>query len=425
MVNLFEISVNIFEEIIITLFLTLYFGFKYNNGKKYIGFCLVVLVSVVINTIFTLLNVYDGIFGLVYIGIYFIYSAACLKGDIYIKLFVSGFINCVVYFIALLSILMTTILLAVDSGQYFVMGQTRISGVVFSKALLIAVCILLLKFKFNNILKRGNIIILIIIPIITMLSMIGIMQAFLHSNELKYELLLAAVSVMLTNVLTYYVFIKTNNDVERETEIRTLKQKYENDKKYIYDVEKLYSKTCGIRHDIIHHFGVISSLLGDDIGNVREYIQSVTKNQLDVAKSLIRTENEYFDAIANIKLAVCDQLGIKVQIRVMNHSLDRLRSEEIGIIFGNLFDNAIDAAKHTKDKRIELDVQTEGERCSIQMINSIEKSAINNNQSLMTTKEDKEYHGYGIKNIKCIVKKYEGMINFFEENNYFECDILI
>lgn len=425
MVNLFEISVNIFEEIIIALFLSVYFGCKYNNWKKYFGFCLTVLISVSINTIFTSLNVYEGVFGLTYIVIYFIYSVTCLKGYIYIKLFVSGFINCVVYFIALLSILMTSILLGTSSGQYLAMGQARISGVIFSKVLLVTICILLLKFKFNNIIKRGNIIILIIMPIITMLSMIGIMQAFLHSNELKYELLLAAVSVMLTNILTYYIFIKINNDIERETEIRAIKQKYENDKKYTYDVEKLYSKTCGIRHDIRHHFDVISGLLGDDNSKVREYMQSVTENHIETAKSLIRTGNEYFDAIANIKLAVCDKLGIKVQIRVMNHSLDHLKSDEIGIIFGNLFDNAIEAAKHTQDKRIELDVQTQGKRCSIQMINSIKESAIGSNRNLTTTKEDKESHGYGIKNIKQIVKKYEGMINFFEEDHYFGCDILI
>lgn len=424
MVNLFEISVNIFEEIIIALFLSLYFGCKYSNWKKYFGFCLTVMISVTINTAFTALNVYEGFFGLTYIIIYFLYSLFYLKGDTYIKLFVSGFINCIVYFIALLSILATSIFLGTSSGQYFSMTADRFAGVLFSKGALIAVCILLLKFKFNNILKRGNVIVLIIMPIITMLSMVGIMQAFLRSNELKYELFLAAASVMLTNILTYYIFIKINNDIERETEVRAMRQKYENDKKYTYDVEKLYSKTCSIRHDIVKHFDVISGLL-DDNSKVREYIQSVTQNQLDEIKSLIRTENEYFDAIANTKLAVCDRLGIKVQVRFKKHSLDNLRPDEIGIIFGNLFDNAIEAAKNTEDKRIELDVQTQGKRCSILMTNSIVKSVMNNNQELSTTKEDKEYHGYGIKNIERIVKKYEGMINFFEEDNFFGCDILI
>lgn len=425
MVNVFEISVNVLEELLIALFLTLYFGCKYDNWKKYFGFCLTVLISLTINTIFTSLNVYEGFFGLTYIIIYFLYCVSCLKGDTYVKLFVSGFINCIVYFIALFSILATGVLLGASSNQYFSMTTERIYGVIFSKILLVAVCVLLLKFKFNNILKRGTMIILIIMPIITMLSMVGIMQAFMHSNELKYDLLLAAVSVMLTNILTYYIFIKINNDIERETEISAIKQKYENDKKYTYDVERLYSKTCGIRHDIIHHFDVISGLLSDDNSKVIEYMQSVTENQLNTFKGLIRTDNAYFDAVANTKLAVCDKLGIKVQIRVMNHSLDNLKSDEIGVIFGNLFDNAIEAAQYTQDKQIELDVQTQGKRCSILMTNSIAGSIMNDNNNLCTTKENKDYHGYGIKNIRRIVDKYEGMINFFEEDDCFGCDILI
>lgn len=425
MVNFFEISANIMEEIIVTLFLSLYFGCKYSNWKKYTGFCLTVLISVSVNTVFTALNVYEGFFGLIYVILYDLYAVFGLKGNTYIKLFVSGFINCIVYFIALLSILVTSILLGISSSQFFSATAERVAGVVFSKILLAAVCIFLLKFKFHNILKRGNILILILMPVITMISMIGIMQAFLHSNELKYELLLAAVSVMLTNILTFYVFIKINKDVERETEMHAVQQKYENDKKYAYDVEKLYSKACGIQHDIKKHMDVISGLIGDNNSKALDYIQSVTQNQLSGWKKLIRVGNVYFDAIANAKLAVCDKLGIKVQVRFMNHSLDQLNPDEIGILFGNLFDNAIEAAKYSKDKKIELDVQVQGKRCSILMVNSIAGSVVNGSPNFVTTKKDKECHGYGIKNIECIVNKYEGMINFFEEDGYFGCDILI
>lgn len=424
MVNLFEISVNIFEEIVIALFLSLYFGCKYKGLKMMLAFLSVLFCSVVTITYLNSTCIYEGFLSLIFIGIYFLYSLLFLKGDPYTKLFISGFINSIVYFIALFSTLCMAEIFTHDYNVLYGMTMERVILIAITKILLIGACILLLKFKFHNIAKRRNMIVIIIMPIVAQISIVGIMEVFLKYGELKRELLLATVSVMLANILTYYVFIKINKDVEAETEKNAMRQKYENDKKYTYDVEKLYSKTCSIRHDIVKHFDVISGLL-DDNSKVREYIQSVTQNQLDEIKSLIRTENEYFDAIANTKLAVCDRLGIKVQMRFKKHSLDNLRPDEIGIIFGNLFDNAIEAAKNTEDKRIELDVQTQGKRCSILMTNSIVKSVMNNNQELSTTKEDKEYHGYGIKNIERIVKKYEGMINFFEEDNFFGCDILI
>ena len=103
MVNLFEISINILEEFIIALFMTLYFGCKYNRWKKYAGFLLVMLVAVSSITLINSVYVYEGFLGLLFILIYFLYALIFLNGDIYTKLFISGFINSIVYFIALFS----------------------------------------------------------------------------------------------------------------------------------------------------------------------------------------------------------------------------------------------------------------------------------------------------------------------------------
>lgn len=262
-------------------------------------------------------------------------------------------------------------------------------------------------------------------PIVVELSMVGIAQIFIKNGELNYDLLLISASVMLANILTYYVFIKINNDLDRETEFNALQQKYEYDKQHSRDIEELYSKTCGLRHDLLNHFTTISGLLGEDNIKANEYIQSVLQNQLKEIKSLVKSDNECFDAIANAKIALCESLGIDVQTRIMNHSLDRLKRDEIGIIFGNLFDNAIEASKDSKKKAIELEVQIQGSYLSIFMKNSIDTSVLDKNKNLETDKPNKLHHGFGTKNIKRIVDEYGGMINYFEDDGYFGCDILI
>lgn len=74
MINLFEISINILEELITVLFITEYFGCKYKGYKKYIGLVLAVTVTVGMVTLFNCLYIYEGILGLVFIAIYFIYE---------------------------------------------------------------------------------------------------------------------------------------------------------------------------------------------------------------------------------------------------------------------------------------------------------------------------------------------------------------
>ena len=105
----------------------------------------------------------------------------------------------------------------------------------------------------------------------------------------------------------------------------------------------------------------------------------------------------------------------------MEHALDSLPYDEIAILFGNLFDNAIEAAKKSTGKIVKLDVCIQDVYLSVFIKNTIDKSVL----AMLTTKDNKEYHGFGIKNIKGIVDKYKGIIQFDEENGYFICDILI
>ncbi len=425
MVNLFEISVNIIEDLITFSFLTLYFGCRYTGIKKIIGFLLGVCISVITITYLNSLYVYEGFLGLVFILIFFLYSLILLKGDIYTKLFISGFINCIIYFIALFSTLCAAEIFTHDYSVLYGMTVERILLIAMTKVLLIIVCILLLKFRFCNLAKHRNMLILIIMPIVAELSMVGIMQVFLKYSELKSELLLATVSVMIANILTYYVFIKVNKDAETENELNSIQQKYENDKKHAKDIEELYAKTCGMRHDLLLHFTALKKLLDISTDKAKDYINNVTQNQLEAGKYLIKTDNDCFDAIVNAKIAVCDTLGINVQTRIMNHSLDTLKDEEIAIIFGNLFDNAIEASQYSNQKSIELEVQTCGGYVSIMMSNSIDSSVLETNKNLISTKQNKHCHGFGTKNIQRIVKEHQGMIEYFEKDGFFCCDIYI
>lgn len=425
MVNLFEIGINLFEEFVTILFLMLYFGNRYNDIRKYAGFIFTIILSAAITTFFNSLFIYEGFLGLTFIFIYIIYAVIFLKGDIYTKIFISGFINCIIYFIALFSTLCVSIIFNQNSYQIYNMSIDRIILIVLSKILLIISCIILLKFKFNNIGGKRNMIILIVMPIAVEMSIIGIMQVFLKYSELKNELLLASISIMAASVVTYYMFIKINNDVEREIRIKVLEQKDEYDRKHANEIEELYTKTCGIRHDLLHHFTMLKGLLKEGNDKAAEYIQSVTQEQIQQVKRFVKTDNEYFDAIVNAKLAVCEKYGIKVQTRIMNNSLKRLNNYEIASLFGNLFDNAIEASQNSADKRIDLDVQLQDDHLSIFMRNTIDKSVLDSNKDLKTTKSDKEFHGLGTKNIQKIVDAQKGFVNYFEENEYFNCDIFL
>lgn len=425
MISLFELGINILEMFIVLMFLTFYFGSKFGGIRAVMGFLAGWVVTVGIITFLNTLFIYEAFLGIIFALLYFIYCILFLKGNTAVKLFVSSFINCAVYSIALASALLVSVFSGGNISGLCTMSAERICLIVLSKILLIVTCTALLKFRFGHVIKRHNMLLFIAASFVTELSTVGIMQIFMKYSDLNSELLLAAISVLITNFFIYYVFIKTDKEIEREANLALLKQKIEIDKKNAADIESLYLKACGIHHDLSIHFSTISKLMESGSDKAQNYINSVINNHLSSAKTLIKTGNDCFDALANTKIALCEKHGIKCRIRIMEHSIDILPHDEIAVLFGNLFDNAIEAAKNSDKKIIKLDVCLQGPYLSVFIKNSIDASVLESNMDLNTTKNDKSFHGFGIKNIKRIVDKYNGLIRFDEESGYFICDILI
>ena len=130
-------------------------------------------------------------------------------------------------------------------------------------------------------------------------------------------------------------------------------------------------------------------------------------------------DNIVLETIINAKLAICDDYDIKTYISIMNGAFDFMSQDEIGILLGNLFDNAIEASKNSKKKSIELQGWKDGKYTLLLMKNSIDETVLGKNKTLMTTKSDKNNHGYGIKSINRIVNNYNGYIEYYEKKGYF------
>ena len=47
------------------------------------------------------------------------------------------------------------------------------------------------------------------------------------------------------------------------------------------------------------------------------------------------------------------------------------------------------------------------------------------NAKLLTTKKEKQFHGFVTQSMQHIVSKYDGMIDYYEENGMFYVDILL
>lgn len=98
---------------------------------------------------------------------------------------------------------------------------------------------------------------------------------------------------------------------------------------------------------------------------------------------------------------------------------------DLSIMLGNLLDNAIEGVGKNGERKIDVHIQEQHDYYKITVQNSIDRTVLGNNRHLFTTKENTYEHGWGIKSVKAVVKKYHGICEFSEEDGMFIAEVVL
>lgn len=266
----------------------------------------------------------------------------------------------------------------------------------------------------------------VVISVISVISLIALMKAAVISNDVFPYILIGMICIVIANIIMHYFFAVIKREYKNSMQAKLLRQQNEVLKKSLEDKDAFVKEMKSVRHDIKNQLLTILHYAengrNDDI---KDYISVITNNYLPNILNYINADNLAFDAIVNAKIAICSQKNIFMEVNIKQDTNINIPSTETVALFGNLLDNAIEAAKDTDEKRIILDIQKNRGYLIILVSNSIKSSVLKSNKELKTSKKDRELHGIGVKSIKNIVAKHNGMIKFYEEDNEFFCHIMI
>ena len=104
-----------------------------------------------------------------------------------------------------------------------------------------------------------------------------------------------------------------------------------------------------------------------------------------------------------------------------------MNSTDVYALFGNLLDNAIESVLKEPDEEkriISLLVSEKNGGTYIHMENYCGEPVTFENGFPVTTKNDKAYHGFGVRSIRYLADKYEGNLLMRMEKERFITDIL-
>lgn len=189
-----------------------------------------------------------------------------------------------------------------------------------------------------------------------------------------------------------------------------------------------YEELSKYRHDMKNRMITIQQMIHEKrYDSVLGYTEELTE-KLDHASAYCSTGNIALDSIVNYKLAKMAEMGIFVEARVAIPQNLPMDGDDFVVIVGNLLDNAMEGTGRVEegaDRTVQVDISYEIGSVWICVKNTYNGCLQRRGEDFVTSKKDKAMHGLGLQNVRGVVKKYNGLLEFSAEGNLFVVDILL
>ena len=265
--------------------------------------------------------------------------------------------------------------------------------------------------------------VLIVFEIVAFLtiSVLAFIGAFYLEDNSVYLLLLLMVSFLLLSsfivVLRMLILLKERNEIRLvKAQQNLLENELESEKEFVENARRY-------RHDMKQHDRVLFSYLEEErydeaLSYLREYDSNLDRTALNewcenrvVVNALLRITARRFASIDgefSFRVVLPEDIG--------------LSRPDTTVIFGNILDNAYEACCKAKNPFIEVKASIRNGMLYGEIRNRVDGTISWDNNSPKTTKPN---GGTGLKSVKSILLKYDGMLDLSQNKDMFVSRIII
>lgn len=342
------------------------------------------------------------------ISIYFLYKSS-FKSSIF-----HSIILCILQLVAeFLTAYFTSIVFS-SSFQNSINNHFE-SGVILSRILYFLFCSFLSKLSLKetdakswgkwcalSLLPISSIIVITVLKVITDAIPLTLTQNIATIVSISF--------LLLTNIIIYIIYEYAEKSNQKLIELELVNQKNDIDMQYLNLIEKKNETMNIMAHDYKNHVMTISNM--SNLSEIKEYINNML-GEITKYNQIGKTKNKLLDVILGKYLDICKEKEIKFETDIMSDNLKFINNYDISALFNNLLDNAVEAAAESHKKFVHLEITNSlNSYHKITVTNSSDNEPKSKNGKLITTKNNKETHGFGTKSIRKIVKKYNGELQW-------------
>ena len=236
----------------------------------------------------------------------------------------------------------------------------------------------------------------------------------------EQKLMLLCVScIWLMCLIMYFIVQQMSKDNQTKLEYELMKEKEKYSKESMEIIKRSNEELREFKHDLKNYLLPLQEAMETMPQSEMVKVWEKINQKIEDVQTLIQTGNSYVDSMINTKITLARSEKVDVKCTILS-KMEGIDDLEFCSVFGNLMDNAIEAEwKVTEKKEIIIFVEEKMGYLRLEIQNKIEKSVLNENSSLNTTKKDTSSHGIGHKSVKRTMQKVGGALKYYETGDLF------
>lgn len=270
------------------------------------------------------------------------------------------------------------------------------------------------------------------LPIATLGMMLTVFYSGIDFQKIGIHHALMTIFMLLmlgSNMLVYFAFARYSREVNSNAENSMLIMKQNEELEYLHKTVQRNEKHQELIHDTSNYIKIIESLVKDGENEKVDAVLKDLTEELENSVMSIYSFDTILNTILSEKSIDAGDTGVEYDVLVEpNVNVESIKEIDLIAMFGNLLDNAIRGASECEDNKyvkLRIYMQNENNILVFKCINSCTGNIQVENEKFLTTKEDKNSHGFGIKSVLHIAEKYNGILDLNVVENVFTSTLVL
>ena len=361
--------------------------------------------------------------------------AMCYEGQIFMKVFMPFLFQVVSMMVersytAILLPLKQAVQIYGETGSniYYFTGVTLSNLTILLLVWILSSCHDYLFLKKIDIELPKYFSILFMFPVCMLFMIDQVVLLVVRTGSIDFITVFPVVLLTLLTVAFFFTFDWMLQSLQNKKHVELLHSQLEQEQNYHAILLSKHQQFQRLRHDMKQNFSNIAGLIKNQQYNeALEYAQQQSGQLASLA--VIETGLPLLDTILTTKEEQAKQIGVQIQSYVSADWQDsEIEISDLASLCANVLDNAIEAVmqiKQPESRKIWCNILQENQYLHIVVRNTTAGDVKIVNNDIVTTKEDKTLHGYGLKIIRSVTDKYQGTLSLQYKDNLFALKVLL